>query len=490
MTRAMTTILVVLGLGCGGGKGGPTPLDGALDGATDRDGSSEDGARPDGSPDADGSAAGDGSIADAGSGLDASRDAYCAGEGPPIVLGDGTSEAAECTGRTAARVFRYALCSCARASIQDRFRTDSFDSSSGPYTAGEPGGSVGVNGRYENTNVTEIGGSLTVSSTTRVTMSSTHDIASDARFNGPVTVDDRVEIGRDAYVNGNVDGSSDFVVGRDLYLSPGSRATGEIFVNGTEREDASFEIAPPCACEPEDLVDIAAIVAAGRDDNHNTEIELDVAALERPASAVDLTLPCGRFFVSAIDTGSAAITLRVDGRTLLYVGGDIRVENPLRVLVGPEGELDLFVEGSIEATDALELGTVDRPAAVRTYVGGSAPIVLSSGTTFAGNLYAPFAEVQPADSVTVFGSIFAGSFASSGDVFIHYDEAVLRADAECPSDRPMTDGGVPPPSTCTDCRDCGGTEGCSGGTCGACARDGDCCAPLVCVGGRCSATLF
>ena len=184
----------------------------------------------------------------------------------------------------------------------------------------------------------------------------------------------------------------------------------------------------------------------------------------------------------------------MDGRTLIYVAGDVTVENPLNVIVGPMGELDLFIAGNLEATDALNLGDgTSRPASVRLYVGGTRPILMSSGTTLAGNLYAPFAQLRPADRVTIFGSAFVESFASSGDVTIHYDRAVITADEDCPDiPGPMPDGGVPsdggvPPPGCMTCGDCPATEACVDGVCGDCRTDGDCCRPLVCntATGRC-----
>lgn len=452
---------------------------------------------------ADGGDPGDGSMAiDATDPLDgrasdlvATRDGYCMGAGPPLLVGDGEMVTeGECGGRLASRLFRFALCTCTSASVQDRLIIDSFDSSMGPFMTGESGGSVGVNTRYENTNITNIGGSLFVAGTTRVQMSSTQDIGGDVELNGPLTVDDRVRITRDAYVNGNVDGSAAFIVGRDLYLSPGSSATGDIRVTGATNTDAAFTIDPPCACGADDLVDIAAIVAAGAATHHNEEVGIGAGDLQGAGGGVDMELPCGRFYFDTIETRSRPITLRVDGRTLIYVAGDVTVENPLNVIVGPMGELDLFIAGNLEATDALNLGDgTSRPASVRLYVGGTRPILMSSGTTLAGNLYAPFAQLRPADRVTIFGSAFVESFASSGDVTIHYDRAVITADEDCPDiPGPMPDGGVPsdggvPPPGCMTCGDCPATEACVDGVCGDCRTDGDCCRPLVCntATGRC-----
>ena len=42
----------------------------------------------------------------------------------------------------------------------------------------------------------------------------------------------------------------------------------------------------------------------------------------------------------------------------------------------------------------------------------------------------------------------------------------------------------PPPGGCSSCLDCG-NQACVDGVCGECTNDGQCCPPLVCIGGRC-----
>lgn len=396
-------LLLVIG-GCGGDAGGADPS-------------------PDG---------GDGGDS-AGGDLDDTRVAYCNGSGPPILVGDGTTVVeGQCTGEIAEAAFTHALCTCAQASLQDILTVDAFDSRLGPYQPpGLPGGSVGINTTYESTNVVNIGGSLTIGATSNAVMSDTHQIGDDLRVNATLVVDATVRVGRDAYINGNVSGSDPLLIAGRLFQPPGASTQSAVNASGGEFEQA-IAIPAPCACGDDQLVDIAGIVAAGKLNNHNAEIGLDPAIFNGPQQAVDISLPCGRLFVERINAGAAPITIRVEGRTLLYVETDILVENTLQVIVGPDAELDLFVGGNIEATATLNLGQRETPSMFRTYVGGTRPIVLSSGSVFAGNIYAPFAQVQPADAVTVYGAVFARSFATSGNVTIHYDRAINDAGAECP----------------------------------------------------------
>jgi hypothetical protein len=126
-------------------------------------------------------------------------------------------------------------------------------------------------------------------------------------------------------------------------------------------------------------------------------------------------------------------------------------------------------------------GDPERPAAVRIYTGTSAPITVSGGGTFVGNLYAPRAPVTLTGEAEVFGSIFAGSVTATGDATVHYDRAILEAGDGCE---------LPPPTMCGGCGECTGGEACIEGMCAACQDDGDCCAPLVCSDGVCGSLLI
>jgi hypothetical protein len=168
------------------------------------------------------------------------------------------------------------------------------------------------------------------------------------------------------------------------------------------------------------------------------------------------------------------LTLRVSGRTALFVGGDLNPSGEFRVEVVGEGELDLFVAGNLVSAQRLSLGTAATPSRVRLYLGGSQPVALSGGGVFAGFVYAPFARFTMSTAIEIYGALFAFGIVASDTLTVHYDESIQEAASECD----------PPPPGCTECGDCLG-QACNGGTCGSCSSDDDCCAPFTCVSGVC-----
>lgn len=437
-------------------------------GAVPVDGSSMDGAAD--------------AIADArlDSAVDAAPDApptFCEGSGPAVLVGDGPFRL-RCGGSVAETTFRFALCSCQDYAGGHVLRTDSFDSSEGRYVPGGRGGSVGTNGPVASSADMSIGGALWIHHRDGLTIGggSGVTVASDLRDLGIVRgALSSLTVGADAYV------------GRDLELRD-LRVTGAL----TIPTDASFVVsgiestgsvvrAPvsfgaPCNCAPESLLDITGLVDASRTDNDNATAGIAEDALDGYAGGTTLTVPCGRHFLSRV-FGTEPLTLRVTGRTAIFVAGDLALTDSFTVIVEDGGELDLFVQGNIVSSHPITLGSPETPAKTRLYVGGSGTVNVVAGAFIAGNLYAPRAELTTAGAIETFGSVFVRRMAASGSVTIHYDTAVLRAGDDCP-------GSPTPTAECTSCEDCR-NQACAGGTCGACTQDSECCAPLVCAGGSC-----
>src|SRR4051812_38287292 len=139
------------GLGMDATTGGPAL---AIDAST----SAPDGTAP-GAGSTDASAGG----TDSGNGLEVdSRAAYCSGLGPPVTVGDNRAGRDVCTGALAEWAFSHALCTCNDATTAGVLVTDAFDSSQGPYTAGQGGAPVGVDRTLTTAGVPSIGGSLNV----------------------------------------------------------------------------------------------------------------------------------------------------------------------------------------------------------------------------------------------------------------------------------------------------------------------------------------
>lgn len=450
------------GCDCSGTTGDPQHL---LDGSPD----SWDGDLADGSAEDDASAPRDDSaLRRDGS----SREEFCAGSGPVHVDVGGDDI---CTGTIATRIFRQAICTCQDLMTQGTLRTDSFDSGMSMSTM-HGGAAVGVNRNFSVAGAIDIGGSFTNSpgGGGQIEFIGVNNrVRGDLSIIPSLRVAGGTEVERDLETLGGLNVQGSLQIGRDLILPTDAAMTGNVVVAGATRREA---VSIPTSCDCSDLLDIAGIVAAGSaaaDEGFDRDA---LSSVIGPAQTMEV--PCGRFDVSQIDI-RGGLTLRVPGRTALFVEGSLVISGSLDVDLGETGELDIFVAGSLRIMGNATFGSPSRPAAVRIYVAEN--VVLAGGSVLAGNLYAPNARVNPQGTYEIHGSIFANTIQSAGNLIVHYDRAVLRVDEECDT---------PPPEGCTECDECG-RQACVDGECGPCRSDADCCSPLVCYSdGTCGPLLF
>lgn len=392
----------------------------------------------------------------------------------PAVVSSGTL-GRRCSAWAARRSFSNALCSCGSLTAPDAFMTDGSDSSNPDLPAG--GAAVGINGTYRGGTYVRIEGSFTLFSTTLVASAGGIDIRGDLRLRGPATAAGPIFIGRDAWLLASSSTLSPASVGRDLHLGPdGALTAHDVSVFGKSSTEA-FEIAPTCACGAQQILDIQSIVDDVFAANDNQQIGLKLDSLANVASAKQLSLACGRYALRGI-SGTAATSLRVSGRVVLAVQGDVQLPPGFTLQLEPNAQVDWFITGNLDVGVSAIIGTAERRAAVRIYTLGSNDITLPGTDSIAVNLYAPHAKVVVNDPGKVYGGLFAGSVESAGSLIVYYDRAILRADETC--------NDVAPPS-CTSCDQCGASSTCVAGKCGACTTDADCCSPLVCEHGSCQA---
>ncbi|MBO6938932.1 MAG: hypothetical protein JJ863_28450 [Deltaproteobacteria bacterium] len=401
---------------------------------------------------------------------------FCDGEGPLIIVGDDTSTEMDCAGRIAERSFRYALCTCEGLVTSHELSTDSFDSDMGPYVPpGGVGGSVGTNGGGNSTADWDVGGSLWSSGSTGWTVSSELAIGSELHLTGRLAGSE-VSVGADAWVGGGIGLDTLTVEGTLTVPDPDAVVVDSLSTGG----DATgvVEVADPCACGEDAIVDVASFVAGYAVDNDNAAIALSADALANVSTETTLELPCGRFYLDSV-SATAPLTIRVTGRVALFVGGSITANDTFEVIPEGDAEVDVFVGGNVTGAGAFSVGTADAPARARLYVGGNGTVNLSASTTFAGNLYAPRAELVTAGDVEIFGAAFVRRLSAAGSVDIHYDTAILEAGDDCDI-----------PDTCSMCGDCPSVQACIDGVCGECRTSADCCSPLICRDGACVPELI
>jgi len=338
-----------------------------------------------------------------------------------------------CASSVAAEVFTSALCSCEDARIAGYLRTRSFRSSDGPNAPEELGGSVGINRDYDTAGYADIGGSFTVAGSRDVRFAGYVNVGQDLSFNPAFDVAGVVDIERDAYLASAVRAFGRVGIGRDLHAAAGAgfRGIALVDVAGEEFTEA-VSVAPPCACAPEQIIDVAALVDAAATDNDNAAVGLDEDDLNRVVGiGTELTLPAGRYYVNQLrDIGS--LTLHVTGKVVLFVAGDLRATGLFQVDLDPDAELDVFVRDDLVVTGAASFGDSARPAATRIYVGGTGDIAIAGASAFVGNLYAPTADILLGGFGRVDGSLFGKNVTAAGFLSVGYDSSITEPGEGCP----------------------------------------------------------
>jgi hypothetical protein len=389
-----------------------------------------------------------------------------------ILAPSATGAVTRCAGWAARRSFGHALCSCEGVAAPIDFTTAAVGG------MGRDGGAaVGINGDYAGSAYVRFDGSLTLAGTVPFeTTGAGLDVTGDFRARPAVSAIGPIVVGRDAWLLDVASSDASARIARDLRLGPGGAldVPAVAFVGGQTLNE-SFDLAPPCACAPADLLGVAEIVADVVTSNDNVNAGVSLDGLTLVESATTVTLSCGRYAFRSIG-GSAPITLRVSGNVVLAVEGDVVMPRDFTLELDPGATLDWFVLGSFDLHPNARIGDVDRLGDVRVYTLGSNDIALPGTATAVMNLYAPQANVTVGVAGGVYGALFAKSVTSSLLLHVSYDRAVLHADEQC---------NEKPPQICSSCDGCGATTACVAGTCSACTSDTDCCFPFVCENGAC-----
>jgi hypothetical protein len=388
---------------------------------------------------------GDHALSDGLGGLEDDEVAAWASENPGATCSKSAAVvlANRCHPSVGARTFSSALCSCEDTNVAGFLKTRSFRSRGASPGAERLGGSVGVNRNYITGGLADVGGSFSVAGDRDVLFGGLLKVGADLSFNPSFDVAGLVGIGRDAYLNGALRAVGIIGIDRDLYRSSESRFLGLALVNvGGDRYTEAVDVAEPCGCGEDDLLDIAGRVAAAATDNDNARIGLNAHALDLVAGiGTALTLPSGRYFLHQVG-GVGAIRLRISGKVELHVEDDFLAGPLFGVTLDPDAEVDIFVQDNLVLAGAALLGDPARPSATRVYVGGTGDIAVAGLNAFAGNLYAPTANVLVGGIGKIYGSLFGKNVISAGFLEVGYDESVLDG-VECtpPAEPPV---GEPP----------------------------------------------
>ena len=352
-----------------------------------------------------------------------------------------------CTGRLAGSYLSNALCTCGNVQVAGSLATRGFDSRQGafqPSKRDQGGASVGVNGSYISSLAlgADIGGSFAIAGMEDLMVRGSLGVRGDLWAAGSVGVVGALLVARNAWFGGNVGVVGAFTVGGALHH--GGTVMGVVLPSSDQ--PGAVTVPKPCPCDDGDLLDVGAIVEAARVDNDNGNLGISSDQFASVTGSIEWPVPCGRAYLSGIG-GAGSLVVHVTGMSAILVDGSIGKIGDLIFDVAPGAEIDVFVKGDVATLGRLAPPSSDRPSAGRFWVGGSQTITLAG--PWAGNLYAPHANVSAVVAPVLGGSIFANAFSSDGSTTVVFDRAIADSGPTCDAPQPVG-----------ECKACGV---CSGG---------------------------
>jgi hypothetical protein len=385
----------------------------------------------------------DASPSDAGVPDARTRTLDCTQRGPLLVHNDSTQAACG----DGARGFHHALCSCSELALSGPTVVDGFDSLHEAYTEGQTSGALAANGALF-ARALRTGGSLWVAGEQGIPLSADLTVSGNLFDQGQLSGAHDVSVAGRARIAGDVrlerlqlTGSLTLRAGAALEVSQGAPLA--------VRE--AVTVAPPCRCDTP--LDLSVLLDEARLHNDNDAVGLAADdGLKLFSAPRTLTLPCGRYYVSAINA-QRALTLRVAGRVALFVRDGIVVDSAasLTVELADDAELDLFVGHGIAAAGPVQVGARAAPTRTRLYFGGPDTLFFAGETMLAASLVAPGADLVSSGPLELFGAALVRHVATDQALTLHYDRAL--ADRSCSA------------ASCANDADCAPLLRCDHGTC-------------------------
>jgi hypothetical protein len=332
----------------------------------------------------------------------------------------------------------------------------------GPWKMGGLGGSCGANGTISSTAEVTVTGDLRTTGAQGLGVNGAFNVGQSIHVLHAVAMNDTLTVGLDGYAAGFGGDGAPATIKHDLYTPDCTAVPNNVAVAGTCHPGA-ISVPPPCACGTGQMMPVQALVTYYKDPAHNDNalINLNPDVFATAAAAPRLELPCGYYYLSAVN-GASARVIGVHGRTAVFIGASVNASSDITFTLTPSATLDVFVAGDFSTSAALNIGELAYPAHSRMWVNGG--VTTSSGDALNGLFWAGNGTFTAQSDLTMFGSIFAKNYNGTSSTTIHYDRAASEAGSECPTQ--------PIPI-------CGQTAG------GSCQKDSDCCQPLYCNMGTC-----
>lgn len=249
---------------------------------------------------------------------------------------------------------------------------------------------------------------------------------------GEVSGTGELRVGGDLVVGGDLSGVGQLSVAGKLRVAGKQSLVGNQQVGGLGPYTAP---ALPCGCEASQRFDVAGAVAEAKTRNDNAAAQLPTVDV---VGQYNLKLSSGRYYFESVRTLGDSLW-QIDGSVAVFIDGNLDQVGDANIDVAPGATLDLYVSGSIHTVGSTRLAA--RPGAVRLYVGGKAPMLVSVGDlSLVADLYAPEAEVSLVGDARVDGALFAHTLESVGSLALTYAPPAPPADSCSTS----PDGGTAP----------------------------------------------
>lgn len=328
----------------------------------------------------------------------------------PLPGGGGNNGAPKpdpCKPDEAPSVFKNALCLCGDLTEAGALLVKNGDT--------QDPASLGINGFFKAVAHVDIDGSLAayggLEALANVEVAKSFWSAANVNFGG------RLAVGKDLNVGGSLFGVGALSVGGVMGVAGAQTVLGGKEVG--QLGAYSPLPGPPCACGPNQVLDVRARVAAARTQNDNGAVGLP----QNPVNLIgktELVLNSGRYyFASKAAIGYTKIV--ANGAVKLFVEDDLEAIGYDRFEVKSGSSLDVYVSGNLKTVGNMVLGDKHHPSAFRVYIAGSHDVTVQVGNNeFRGSIYAPNAKIVWVGRTKVEGSLFAKSISAAGLVELYF----------------------------------------------------------------------
>lgn len=298
-------------------------------------------------------------------------------------------------------VFTHGVCVCEdMTDIGNALMTQSLLAAIGLESTTHSG-SVGVNGNVGSIGNLDIDGDF--------------DVGGPLSNVGLLRVAGNLTVGKDMTNAGSGEIQGDASIGGNLLLAgfftvkDWLKVTGAIsnlsFLSYQTMDQAPVALPkPPCPCGEGELIDVAGIVAAHRND---PRVDLGGLALS------DITLTTGDYYVGSGAFFTGISTIRINGAVRLFVDDNIVMFGHRVIELSEGAKLDMYVSGSILQVGNFLFGspTDVPPGAIRIFIGSEGEVnmdvICSPLLYIPGTIYAPKASVRFINAnMVIKGSLF------------------------------------------------------------------------------------